>query len=80
MPHPATFTEPITLTNPAVAGKLPATFILTVEKGQSPEQDDFYPFYERAKARDWTTLIMEGNHVVERSHPREVARLLEQAP
>ena len=75
-----TFGEPITLTNQAIAGKLPATYILTVEKGQAPEQDDFYSFYERAQARGWTTLIMEGGHTVERSRPAEVARLLEQAP
>jgi pimeloyl-ACP methyl ester carboxylesterase len=75
-----TFSQPITLTNQAVAGKLPATYILTVDKGQPPERDDFYRFYERAKARGWTVLIMEGDHTVERSHPNEVVRLLEQAP
>jgi pimeloyl-ACP methyl ester carboxylesterase len=75
-----TFNEPITLTNQAVAEKLPTTYILTVDKGQPPEQDDFYRFYQRAKARGWTTQIMEGNHIVERSHPNEVATLLENAP
>jgi pimeloyl-ACP methyl ester carboxylesterase len=75
-----TFSEPIILTNQAVAGKLPTTYILTVDKGKVPEQDDFYRFYERAKARGWTVLIMEGDHTVERSHPNEVVRLLEQAP
>ena len=45
-----TFSEPISLTNQAVAGKLPTTYILTVDKGKPPEQDDFYPFYQRAKA------------------------------
>jgi len=81
MPQPArTFSEPIILTNQAVAEKLPTTYILTVEKGKTPEQDEFYSFYARAKARGWTTLIMEGDHIVERSRPAEVARLLEQAP
>ena len=74
-----TFSQPITLTNQAVAGKLPTTYILTVEKGKPPEQDDFYRFYQRAQARGWTVHIMEGNHTVERSHPNEVVRLLEQA-
>jgi len=74
-----TFDEPITLTNQAVAAKLPATYILTVEKGKPAEADDFYRFYLRAQARGWTTLIMEGDHTVERSHPNEVVRLLEQA-
>src|ERR1017187_8438035 len=72
-----TFSEPITLTNQAVAGKLPATYILTVEKGQPPERDDFYRFYLRAQARGCPVHIMEGNHIVERSHPNEVVRLLE---
>jgi pimeloyl-ACP methyl ester carboxylesterase len=75
-----TFSEPITLTNQATAQKLPTTYILTVDKGAQPEQDDFYRFYERAKARGWTALIMEGDHNVQRSHPKELVRLLEQAP
>ena len=75
-----TFSEPITLTNQAVAANLPATYILTVDKGKTPEQDDFYQFYLRAKARGWTTRIMEGDHNVQRSHPSELVKLLEQAP
>jgi pimeloyl-ACP methyl ester carboxylesterase len=81
VPQPAkTFGEPITLTNQTVAQKLPTTYILTVEQGQSPERDDFYRFYQRAKARGWTTEIMEGDHNVQRSHPNELVKLLEQAP
>jgi len=75
-----TFSEPITLTNQAAAKKLPATYILTVDKGKLPEQDDFYRFYERARARGWTTHIMEGDHNVQRSHPVDLVKLLEQAP
>jgi len=75
-----TFSEPITLTNQAIAQKLPTTYILTVDKGKSPEQDDFYRFYDRAKARGWTMRIMEGDHNVQRSHPVELVKLLEQAP
>lgn len=75
-----TFSEPITLTNQAIAQKLPATYILTVDKGAPPEQDDFYRFYLRAKSRDWPTAIMEGDHNVQRSHPRELVKLIEQAP
>lgn len=79
--HPArTFSQPIALTNQAVAGKLPATYILTVDKGQMPEQDAFYPFYRRARARGWKAIIMEGDHNVQRSHPKELAGLIEQAP
>lgn len=80
VPMPArTFSEPITLTNQAVARALPTTYILTVDKGRPPEKDDFYPFYVRAKARGWQTWIMEGDHNVQRSHPHEVVRLLEKA-
>ena len=79
-PMPAkTFSQPITLTNQAVAQKLPTTYILTVDAGKKPEQDDFYVSYQRAKARGWPALTMESNHTVERSHPNEVVRLLEQA-
>jgi pimeloyl-ACP methyl ester carboxylesterase len=75
-----TFSELITLTNQTIAQKLPTTYILTVDKGKSPEQDDFYSFYERARARGWTTPIMEGDHNVQRSHPKELVALIEQAP
>jgi pimeloyl-ACP methyl ester carboxylesterase len=81
VPMPAkTFSEAIALTNQVIAGKLPATYILTVDKGKTPEQDDFYRFYERAKARGWPVFIMEGDHNVQRSHPRELVKLIEQAP
>jgi pimeloyl-ACP methyl ester carboxylesterase len=75
-----TFSEPITLTNQAVAGKLPATYILTVDAGKPPEQDDFYKFYLRAKSRGWPVLTMEGDHNVQRSHPQQLVKLIEQAP
>jgi pimeloyl-ACP methyl ester carboxylesterase len=75
-----TFNQPIVLTNQAVALKIPTTYILTVDPGKTPEQDDFYPFYQRAQARGWTTLIMEGDHNVQRSHPQELVKLFEQAP
>ena len=75
-----TFYQPISLTNQAVAQKLPTTYILTVDKGEQPEKDDFYRFYERAKARGWTAVIMEGDHNVQLSHPKELVKLLERAP
>jgi pimeloyl-ACP methyl ester carboxylesterase len=75
-----TFSEPITLTNQAVAQKIPTTYILTVDKGKKPEQDDFYNFYQRAKSYGWTTWTMEGDHNVQRSHPNELLELLEKAP
>jgi pimeloyl-ACP methyl ester carboxylesterase len=73
------FSEPIMLTNQAVAQKLPTTYILTVDPGKLPEQDDFYRCYQRAVDRDWRSLIMTGDHNVQRSHPQEIVRLFEQA-
>jgi hypothetical protein len=72
-----TYSDPISLTNQKVARKLPTTYILTVDKGATPEDDDFFKFYQRAQTYGWQTLIMEGDHNVERSHPRELVALLE---
>ena len=74
-----TFSQPISLTNPA-ARTLPATYILTVDPGRTPEQDAFYRSYRRAQARGWTTWVMAGDHVVQVTHPVELTRLLERAP
>jgi pimeloyl-ACP methyl ester carboxylesterase len=73
---PLTLSQPVSFNNPA-AKKLPVTYILTVDRGAQPQQDTFYPFYERAKARGYTVLTMEGDHNVQTSHPREVVELLE---
>jgi pimeloyl-ACP methyl ester carboxylesterase len=80
VPQPAkTFTTPISLKNPA-AKSVPVAYILTVDRGKEPEQDMFFKSYERAKERGWTTWIMEGDHVVNVSHPAELTKLLERAP
>jgi pimeloyl-ACP methyl ester carboxylesterase len=76
VPHPLkTFTDPISLKNPAAA-KIPATYILTVDKGKKPEEDDFYDASVRAKARGWPVIIMEGDHVVNWRQPEALAELL----
>jgi len=81
VPHPArTFSQPITLTNQAAALSIPTTYILTVDAGKQPQQDGFYRSYERAKARGWQTEIMEGDHNVQWSKPKELAQRLEEAP
>jgi len=81
VPMPAkTFSQPIVLTNQAAAQKLPTTYILTVDPGRPPEQDDVYACYLRARSRGWPVLIMEGDHNVQRSHPQELVKLLEQLP
>jgi pimeloyl-ACP methyl ester carboxylesterase len=76
MPHPLmTMSERIALSNPAAA-KVAVTYILTVDEGTQPQDDRFYPFYERANKRGWETLIMAGDHNVQWSHPRELAELI----
>ncbi len=77
VPHPLkTFTDSIVLKNQAAAAKIPATYILTVEKGKRPEDDDFYAASERAKARGWLVLLMEGDHNPHWRQPEALAGLL----
>jgi pimeloyl-ACP methyl ester carboxylesterase len=77
VPHPLkTFTDPIILKNQAAVAKIPATYILTVEQGKRPEDDDFFSASERAKARGWPVIIMEGDHVVNWRRPEALAELL----
>lgn len=81
VPHPLkTFTDPIVLKNQAVTAKIPATYILTVEKGKKPENDDFYAASVRAKAHGWPVIIMEGDHVVNWRQPEAIARLILDLP
>ncbi len=74
-----TFSEPIKLTNQEVARHVPTTYILTVDPGHTPDQDAFFRFYERAKARGWKTEIMEGDHIVHLTKTKELATRLEAA-
>jgi len=80
VPMPAlTFSQPITLTNQAIAAKVPAVYILTVDAGKAAQEDGFYKFYQRAEGRGWPVEIMEGDHNVQRSHVKELVQLLEKA-
>jgi pimeloyl-ACP methyl ester carboxylesterase len=74
-----TFSEPIKLDHQDAARRVPTTYILTVDKGKTPDQDMFFRYYERAKTRGWKTEVMEGPHVVHITQPVETAHLLEQA-
>jgi pimeloyl-ACP methyl ester carboxylesterase len=56
-----TFTERIVLKNQS-ARKLPATYILTVEKGKEAKDDDFYAQSLRAKERGWPVLQLTADH------------------
>jgi len=76
VPQPfKTFTETVALKNP-VAAAIPATFILTVAKGQKPEDDTFYYSAERARARGWPVHIMEATHFPMLLQPEATAALL----
>lgn len=56
-----TFTEPVVLKNKSAAS-IPAIYILTVDKGKKPEEDDFASQAERARLRKWPVQIMEADH------------------
>ena len=62
VPQPLkTFKDAIVLKNPA-ARKLPATYILTVEKDKQAKDDDFYSQSQRAKERGWPVLQLTADH------------------
>ena len=69
-----TFTDTLRLVNPA-ARQLPATYVLTVEPGKTP--DPFQRFADRATARGWNVYQLEADHVPERSAPAALVALLE---
>ena len=76
VPQPLkTLTDRIALKNPA-ATKLAAAYILTVDKGKKPEDDDFFFAAERARARGWPVIIMEADHVPMWRQPEATAELL----
>jgi len=75
VPHPLkTFTDTLRLTNPA-ARRLPATYILTFERGKEP--DSFQRFADRARDRGWKVVRLEADHVPERSAPVALMKVLE---
>ena len=76
VPHPVkTFTDDIALKNPAAA-KIPGVYILTVDQGRRPEDDDFYSASIRATARGWPRLVMEADHNPEWFKPAETVEFL----
>jgi pimeloyl-ACP methyl ester carboxylesterase len=70
-----TFTDPIVLKNEA-ARKIPATYILTVEKGKEAKDDDFFSQSQRAKDRGWTILQLTSDHNPQWSAPEALAEML----
>jgi pimeloyl-ACP methyl ester carboxylesterase len=69
-----TFSTPVSLKNQAAALKIPTAYILTVVRGQTPEQDGFFKSYARARERGWAVSVMPGDHVV---HINQTANLVE---
>ena len=70
-----TFTDPIVLKNEA-AKKIPATYILTVEKGKEASADDFFSQSQRAKERGWTMLQLTSDHNPQWSAPEALVEML----
>ena len=76
VPQPLkTFTEAIVLKNKAGL-KLPATYILTVDAGKEPKDDDFWPQAQRAKERGWPVLQLTADHNAQWSAPEALAEML----
>lgn len=73
-----TFRQPISLRNQEAARKLPTTYILTADKASEPEKDGFFSSYERARARGWPAIVMEGDHIVHVTKTEELVNLLEE--
>jgi pimeloyl-ACP methyl ester carboxylesterase len=79
VPMPAkTFSEKISLRNQAATAKIPTSYVLFVDPGKKPEEDRFYPYYQRAGDWGWTrTMMLETDHNPQWSKPRELVKVLE---
>ncbi|KKO91808.1 hypothetical protein AAW12_08390 [Sphingobacterium sp. Ag1] len=78
VPHPLrTMTDKISLKNPKRL-KIPGTYILTYEDGKTIEDDDFYPFYRKAKNIGFKTVEFVGDHNPQIKKLKELVDLLEQ--
>jgi hypothetical protein len=58
------------------AGKIPATYILTVEKEKEAKADDFFAQSQRAKERGWTILQLTADHNPQWSAPEALVEML----
>ena len=74
-----TMTEPVSFSKPE-ALKLPVTFIAYLAPGQTIEERSADPSWQGARARNWTIRTLESDHNAQRSHPQELAAMLEAAP
>ncbi|MGB5290004.1 MAG: alpha/beta fold hydrolase [Lysobacterales bacterium] len=74
-----TLTEPVSFNKPD-ALKIPVTFIAFVAPGQTVEERALDPSWQNARARHWTIRTLQSDHNAQRSHPKELAALLQAAP
>lgn len=70
-----TFTDAIVLKNSA-AKQVPATYILTVDKGKEAKDDDFWSQSQRAKLRGWPVLQLTADHNAQWSAPEALVEML----
>jgi pimeloyl-ACP methyl ester carboxylesterase len=78
VPHPMkTLTDPIALKN-SKAAKLPAVYILTVDKGKKAEDDDFASQAQRAREKSWPVVILESDHNPQWSATEKLVEMLYQ--
>tara|TARA_A100001011_G_scaffold393634_1_gene483936 strand:+ start:4489 stop:5229 length:741 start_codon:yes stop_codon:yes gene_type:complete len=76
VPHPLkTFSNEISLNNKD-REKIPTTYILTVKKGASPDQDDFAFHSKRASDKGWEVKYFESDHNPQWSEPKKLTELL----
>lgn len=71
-----TFTEPVSFNNPD-ALQIPATYIAFIAEGQTVQARSSETSWKNAEARGWTIRTLESDHNAQRSHPEELAALLE---
>ncbi len=76
---PKTLSQPIALHNQEAVKKIPVTYVEFLGANQALEQGQFYRFYQRAQARGWNLMTLASDHNAHRSHPKELAALLEAA-
>ena|SRR5215813_13379275 len=77
VPQPLkTFTDPLVLKKETMR-QIPATYILTVEKGKEAKDDDFYSQAQRAKERGWTILQLTADHNPQWSAPESLVEMLD---
>lgn len=74
-----TLTEPVSFNNPE-AILIPATFIAFIANDQTVEARAAEHSWQNAKARGWSIHTLDSDHNAQRSHPEELAALLEAAP